>query len=139
MLCNKHSLTLSFQFLIEPPKPTFNNEATTTTVTASFTKNQEEQNQLTYQLQAKETANVVHTGTCAIATRKCNVSGLTPGRKYLLSVKSCISEDTSICGELSAETTSYTIPQSKYLVVVTEPKTSIIYRMFFSRTVEAGR
>ncbi len=139
ILCIKHSLTLSFRFLIEPPKPTFSNEATTTTVTASFTKVQEEKNQLTYQLQARDTANVVHTGTCAIVTRKCIVSGLTPGRKYLLSVKACISEDTSICGEHSAETISYTIPQSKYSVIVTEPKTSIIDHIFFFRTVAAGR
>ncbi len=134
----KHQLTLLNQLLIEPFAPDFKNEATTTAVTASFATVQEEKGQLTYQMQAKDTAGIIKIGQCVIASKICTVSGLTPGRKYLVSVKACITEDTSICGELSAETTSCTIPQSKYSVIVTKLKTSIIYRMLFSRTVEAG-
>ncbi len=134
----KHPLTLLNQLLIEPFAPDFKNEATTTTVTASFATVLEEKGQLMYQMQAKDTAGIIKSGQCVIATRKCTVGGLTPGRKYLLSVKACISEDTSICGAFSTETTSYTIPQSRYLVIVTEPRTSKIYHVFICRTVAAS-
>ncbi len=108
----KHPLTLFNQLIIEPPAPDFKNEATTTTVTASFATVQKEKGQLTYQMQAKDTAGVIKSGQCVIATKICTVSGLTPGRKYILSVKACISTAISICGELSDEAISYTIPQS---------------------------
>ncbi len=93
--------------------PVFTNQATTTTIKASFTKVPEDKNQLTYQLQAKDTAGATKKGTCVIDTGICTVSGLTPGRKYVLTVKACISQDTSICGASSDATNSYTIPRSK--------------------------
>ncbi len=137
--CIIHSLTFSSQYLIEPSAPSFNNEATTTTVMASFYTVQEEKGQLAYLLQAKDTVGGIKSGKCVIATRRCTVGDLIPGRKYRLSVKACISEDTSICGEPSSESISYTIPQSKYSLIVAEPKTSIIDHIFFFRTAAAGR
>ncbi len=80
---------------------------------------------------AKDTVGGIKIGQCVIAARKCTVGDLIPGRKYLLSVKAFISEDTSICGAFSTETISYTIPQSKYSLIVTEPKTSIIDHISF--------
>ncbi len=115
---NPHVRFLHFTFylvmsFLGPLPPVFQNQATTTTLNATFAKVNEDANQLIYRLQAGDTVGTIRIGECARESGICTVKGLTPGRKYLLSVQACISADSTICGALSTETTSYTIPRSE--------------------------
>ncbi len=84
------------------------------TIETSFTKvNEDNAGHLIYEIQAKDTGDVIKNGACLIEGLKCTVGGLTQGRTYSLSVRACISEDHTICGEFSPETTGYTVPASR--------------------------
>ncbi len=84
-----------------------------TTIEASFTKvDGDDAGHLIYEIQARDTNDVNKNGACVIEGLKCTVGGLNPGRKYSLSVRACISEDHTICGEFSPETLGYTVPTS---------------------------
>ncbi len=94
--------------------PTFANQATTSTITATFATVPEDAHQLFYKIKAKDTANAIKDGDCVIGSKVCTVIDLTPGRKNLLSVQSCISGEPTISVSFSNEATSYTVPRSKY-------------------------
>ncbi len=84
------------------------------TIEASFTKvDGDDAGHLIYEIQARDANDVIKDGTCVTESLKCTVGGLTPGRTYSLSVRACISEDHTICGEFSPETTGYTVPASR--------------------------
>ncbi len=109
-----YELSLVFiQCFTVPMPPNFRNRSTLRSVEAFFAKVPEDVNQLIYRMRVKDTTGVSRTGDCSVYSQVCNMTGLTPGRKYLLSVQACISEDPGICGTFSDDTTSYTIPESE--------------------------
>ncbi len=99
--------------LIEPAAPNFKNQATTTSTNVTFVKVEGDTNQLIYEVQSRDTTGGIQKGECFPDNGICEVFSLIPGKKYLLSVRACISERPTICGTFSTEIASYTIPRSK--------------------------
>ncbi len=97
-----------------PSAPTFDS-STTSQIVVTFTTVDD---QLTYYAKATGSPNSETIEACNLSGRKCTVKSLRPGTRYEITVRACIKEQTSNCGDYSTPPLiAYTLPSGKHIVI----------------------
>ncbi len=97
---------LNCLFYLSAPTPGSLVERTSTYIKLAFSKVPEDVGQLTYKVEG----SLGGTHSCSVALETCEIFGLSPGRRYNLSMVACITVDQTRCGEASQPLTVSTLP-----------------------------